>query len=261
VVLQPHVDDVAAALHASAFVQLVSDARQADLELHGLTEGWALADDLHGLGPGDPRFPLVPHSQPDLLRAVGELYYRYRAPLGMAHACRDLPTLLRLALLRCDQRRLPEATAQTVTLPEVTGSDRARYEIGVCDLICIAVENHSDRSLYVTLFDAAASGRVFMLGTGQIPARGRERFWFGNLIGTPFAASLPAGQPLGVDRIVAIATTVAGVDLGHMQQSTGFADLIERTRDSEQPRDLGPPPGPPPVEQYTSAVADMWIRR
>jgi len=261
VVLQPQDDDVAAALHASAFVQLVSDAREADLELHRLSEGWALADDLHGLGPGDCRFPLVPHSQPDLLRAVVELYYRYRAPLRMAHACRDLPTLLRLALLRCDQRRLPEAIAQTVTLPEVTGSDRARYEIGVGDLICIAVENHSDRSLYVTLFDAAASGRVFMLGTGQIPARGRERFWFGNLIGTPFAASLPAGQPLGVDRIVAIATTVAGVDLGHMQPSTGFADLIERTRDSEQPRDLGPPPRPPPVEQYTSAVADMWVRR
>lgn len=261
VLLKPHVDDVAAVLHASAFVQLVSDAHQADLELHRLTEGWALADDLHGLDPGDPRLPLIPPSQPDLLRAVLELYYRYRAPLRMAQACRDLPTLMRLALLRCDRRRLPEASAQTVPLPEVTGSDRARYETMVGDLMCIAVENLSDRSLYVTLFDVAASGRVFMLGTAQIPARARERFWYGNVIGTPFAASLPAGQPLGVDRIVAIATTVAGVDLGHMQQRTSFADLIERTRDSEQPRDLGPPPGPAPVEQYTSAVADMWVRR
>jgi hypothetical protein len=131
----------------------------------------------------------------------------------------------------------------------------------VGDLICIAVENDSDRGLYVTLLDAAASGKVFVLGSGQIPARGRERFWFDNLIGTPFAASLPRRQAVGVDRIVAIATTVAGVDLDHMHQSTGFAHLVERTRDFERPRDLGPPPGPAPVEQYTSAVADMWVRR
>jgi hypothetical protein len=254
-------NDVAAALRESPFVELVSDTREADLELHRLSAGWALADDLHGPGPSDPHFPLVPHGRPDLLREVVELYYRYRAPLRMANACRDLPTLLRLALLRCDQHQLPEATAQTVTLPEVPGSDRARYDIAEGALICIAVENRSDRGLYVTLLDAAASGRVLRLGTSQIPARGRQRFWFNNQIGTPFGVSLPPGQSLGVDRFVAIGTTVAGVDLGHLQQVTSFADHIEKPRESKQPRDVGAPPEPPPVEQYTSAVAAMWVRR
>jgi hypothetical protein len=73
--------------------------------------------------------------------------------------------------------------------------------------------------------------------------------------------SLPPGQSLGVDRFVTIGTTVAGVDLGHLQQVTSFADLIERPRGSEQPRDVGAPPEPPPVEQYTSAVAAMWVSR
>jgi hypothetical protein len=259
VALQPHVEEVAAALRASPFVWVTDDVRHADLKLHRRIEGWFMADDLHGPDPDCPRFPPIPHGRPDILCAVVEHYYRYGAPLRLARACRDLPTLLRLSLLSCDHHQLAAAEAQTVALPEVTGSDRARYEVSVHDLVCIAVHNDSDHDLHVTLVDVAASGRVILLGTVQIPRHSRERIWNGNNLGSPFEVSLPVGQPVGVDRIVAIGTTVAGMDLSHVREDTSFAELVQLDR-SFRSRDLRAPAGPP-VEQYTSATADVWVRR
>ena len=260
VALQPSVDETAAAaLSGSSFVQVVDDVRHADLELHRRSEGWVLADDIFGYDPGRPRFPPVPHGRPDILRAVVEHYYRYRAPLRLASACRDLPMLLGLSLLDCNRHQLEPADAQTVALPEVTGTDRARYEVSDGARIGIVVYNRSDRDLYVTLVDAAPSGRVDVLGTGQIPAQGRERFWSSSTLGSPFKASLPSGQPVAVDRIVAIGTTVSGVDLGHLRQDTGFAEIVRLDRGFRR-QDLDPP-APPPAEQYTSASADLWVRR
>jgi len=248
-----------AALTASPFVQLTGDARHADLRLHHRPRGWVLADDVFGDGAGRPCFPTVPHGCPDLLRAVVEHYYRYRAPLRLASACRDLPTLLGVSLLDCDQRLLTPAEAQTAALPEVAGSDHARYEVAEHARIAIAVHNDAERDLYVTLFDAAPSGRVIPLGAAQIPARARERFWSTSVLGTPFCAQLPHGQAVGVDRIVAIGTTVPGVDLGHLRQDVEFADLLRRDRGSRS-RTAEPAPRPP-AEQYTAASADLWIRR
>jgi hypothetical protein len=163
--------------------------------------------------------------------------------------------LLRLSLLRCERHELSPADAQTAALPEVTGSEHVRYELSHGDLVCIAVHNDSEHDLYVTLIDAATSGRVRVLGTGQIPARSRERFWLDNNLGHAFHVTLPDGQDLGVDRLVAIGTTVAGMDLGHLRQDLSFAQY--RTfRD----RDLRPVESKTPVEQYTSATADVWVR-
>ena len=213
VFLQPHDDEIADALRESPFLRLTDDPRQADLELHRREEGWFLADDLYGSGPGSPRLPRVLHGRPDILRTVVEHYYRYRAPLRLAHACRDLPTLLRISLLDCNRRSLTAEDAQTVALPEVTGTGQARYAVRPCDRLCIAVDNHSADNLYVTIVDSAATGRVELLGVGQVQARGRERFWAGNQLGGPFAASLPEGQSVGVDWLVAIGTTVPGLVL------------------------------------------------
>jgi hypothetical protein len=260
VALHPHVAEVAAALQASPFVQVTDDARHADLELHRRSEGWFLADDLHGPEPDRPQFPPIPHGRPDLTRSVVEHYYRYRAPVRLANACRDLPTLLRISVLDCNGRELTADEAQTAALPEAAGSDRARYEVSHDDLVCIAVHNDSDLDLHVTLVDVAASGRVIPLGTGQIPHRSRERFWSGHTLGCPFRVTVPAGRPVGVDRIVAIGTTAARTDLSHLRQETCFADLVRLDRGFRS-RDLCTPAGPPPIERYTSAIADVWVRR
>lgn len=261
VALRPHVDEIADALRGSPFIRLTDDERQADLELHRRGEVWFLADDLYGPDPSRPRLPPVPHERPDIVRAVVEHYYRYRAPLRLAYACHDLPALLRISLLDCNGRRLTAADAQMAALPEVTGTDQARYAVTVNDRICIAVHNHSDHNLYVTLMNAAASGQVVLVGTGQIPARGRERFWAGNVLGDPFFALLPDdGRPVGVDRLVAIGTTVAGVDLSHLRLDARFADLARLRRGAVASRGTVPPAASPPVEQYASATADLWTR-
>jgi hypothetical protein len=261
VAFQPTADEpTAAVLSRSPFVQVISDVRHADLTLHLQSEGWFLADEIFGFDRDRPRFPPVPEGYPQLLREVVEHYYRYSAPLRLASACRDLPMLLGISLLDCNTYRPGPADAQTVALPEVSGTERARYEVLDGDLLGVAVYNHSGRDLHVTLVDAAPSGRVFLLGTGQIPAHGRERFWSTNILGTPFEASLPAGQPVGVDRIIAIGTTGSRVDFGHLVQETGFADLVRVDRGFGH-RDLGAPAPSPPAEQYTSAVADLWVRR
>ncbi len=251
-------DATAAELSRSPFVELTDHLRHADLELHLEPAGWILADDLYGPGTGRPRFPAVPPGRPGVLRSVVEHYYRYRAPLRLAHACHDLPRLLQLSVLRCDQPLTAEQ-AQTVALPEAAGTGAPRWAVSVGDQVCFAVHNHSGYGLYVTLLDAAASGRVAVLGSSQIPAGGRARFWQREVIGRPFAVSLPDGGPVGVDRIVAIGTTVAGLDLSHLRLDPGFAELIRPGRDVTGRRSADPPAAPP-VERYTSATADLWTR-
>jgi hypothetical protein len=259
VVVLPHDDDVVAALHPSPFVQVTDDVGHADLVLRRREPGWFLTDDLHGPDPDHPRFPPVPHGRPDIMRSVVEHYYRYRAPLRLAGSCRDLPDLLRLSLLSCD-RDLSADEAQTATLPEVGGSNRVRYELVHLDRVCIEIHNDSVHDLHVTLVDVAASGRVAVLGTCEIPARSRERLWNGNRLGSAFEVKLLAGQDIGVDRLVAIGSTVAGMDLGHLRQDTPFAELVRPGR-KLRTRDLRSVAARPPVEQYTSATADVWVRR
>jgi hypothetical protein len=68
--------------------------------------------------------------------------------------------------------------------------------------------------------------------------------------------TVPDGQDIGVDRLVAIGTTAAGMDLSHLRQDLSFAQY-RAFRD----RDLRSVESKTPVEQYTSATADVWVRR
>ncbi len=224
--------------------------------------GWVLADDVFGDERWSSRASRpFRYGRPDLLRAVVEHYYRYRAPLRLASACRDLPTMLGVSLLDCNARRLWPAEAQRG--PPRGRRNRPRPLRGAGRATGSAspsTTNPNATSTSRCSMRPPAAG-CYLLGTGQIPARARERFWSTNHLGTPFAAQLPRDQQVGVDRIVAIGTTESGVDLSYLRQDTGFAELIHRVGGPKD-RDLGQSAVPaPPAEQYTAAVADLWIRR
>lgn len=256
-VLQPPTPSLLEELKASSLVQLVDDQRDADIELIQVDKGWALADDIHGISENEPRFPVIPN-RPGASRAMVQHYYRYSAPLRLAHSCLDLPKMLQISVLDCNGVELTPENGQMIALSEVTGSNRARYEVAAGDLVCIAVTNHSDRDLYVTLIDVAPSGRVVLLGESALPKRARSRFWFDSIIGNPFPVSVPAGRTVEVDRLVAIGTTRPGFNLGHLASHKTFDEILQATRDGS-PRDLVPLGEAPQVDQYTSIVVALWI--
>ncbi len=258
VALQPEDVTVAAKLAASPLIERVGEG-EAELTLARRADGgWALTDDVHGTGEiaGEPTLAVIPADRPDVARAVVEHYHGYILPLRMARACRDLPSLLRLWLLDCGDATIPPDTAQDPDLRQVEPGSRAPYEVSVGQRVCFVVENAADVALSVMLFDCAASGRVLLLGEKRIPRLSKHVFWLQDTLGEPFGASLPDDRTLGVDRIVALATTRPDASLRYLERRQSFAEiLLPATNGSLEPR------GGASVESWTAAVTAVLIAR
>jgi uncharacterized caspase-like protein len=253
-------------LKASPLIQLVRET-DAELTLVRLpTEGWALVDDVHGTGQikDEPVLAVIPSNRLDVARAVVEHYHDYIMPLRMARTCRDLPSLLRMWLLDCGDQTIAPDAAQDPDLPQLKPGKRAPYEIPHGGRVAIVVDNASEGTLYVSLFDCAASGRVLLLGEKGVPRRSRHVFWFQDTLGQPFAASLPADRDVGVDRLAAIATTRPDAALSYLIRTMSFADLIgPQLRAVSANRDLTGDSRAvsEPAEAWTSAVTALRIVR
>jgi len=204
---------------------------------------------------------VIPAGRLDVVRAVVEHYHGYATPLRMARACRDLPSLLRLWLLDCGDATVEPAAAQDPDLPQVEPGSRAPYEIVEGARVCFVVENAADVALSVTLLDCASSGRVLLLGEKRVPPRSRHVFWFEDTLGNPFVASLPDGQPAGLDRIAAIATTRPDVSLRYLERRQSFSKIVFPDRRPEAAsRDMGGT-SQAPAESWTSALSAVRITR
>jgi hypothetical protein len=263
VALAPNDARLAAQLAASPLIEL-AEPEQAELTLARRADGgWAMVDDVHGTGQNadEPVLAVIPADRLDMARAAVEHYHAYSAPLRLARACRDLPSLLRLWLLDCSDAALTAEEAGDPDLPQVQPGAHAPYEIDVGDRVCFVVENAARAALSVALFDCAPSGRVLLLGEKRVPPLATHVFWFGETLGTPFVASLPDDRPVGVDRIAAIATTRPDVSLRYLERGRSFAEILAPPiRGEPRLRDLGGGEEPP-AESWTSALTALRIVR
>jgi hypothetical protein len=228
VAVAPEDPGLAATISRSSLIELV-ERHNAELTLTRRPDrGWALTDDVHGAGedPDEPMLAVIPPGRLDAARAVVEHYHGYVTPLRMARACNDLPSMLRLWALHCGEDTIAPGAAQNPDLPQVEPGTRAPYEIAHGDRVCFVIENASSVALSVTLLDCAASGRVLVLGEKRVPRRSTHVFWYGGTLGNPFVASLPDDRRLGVDRIVAIATTRSDVSLRYLERRQSFANVM-----------------------------------
>jgi hypothetical protein len=263
VALSPDDTRLAAQLAASPLIERV-EPEQAELTLarraHG---GWALADDVHGTGQtaDEPVLAVIPADRLDVARAAVEHYHAYSAPLRLARACRDLPSLLRLWLLDCDDVVLTAEEAQDPDLPQVQPGAYAPYEVDVGARVCFVVENAAEVPLSVALFDCATSGSVLLLGEKRMPMLAKHVFWLQGTLGNPFTASFPDDRRLGVDRIAAVGTTRPDVSLRYLERRQTFAEILApRARGEPRVRDRGGA-GEPPAESWTSALTAVRIVR
>lgn len=260
IALAPHNNYLASLLAASPLVEVIYGGG-ADLTLtqRKSDDGWALTDDIHGTGTaGDPVLAVIDPNKLETARTAVEHYHDYIAPIRMARACQDLPSMLRLWLLNCNGRKITAEEAQAPNLPQVQSSMHAPYEVVVGDRLCFVVENGSDVDLFVTLIDSAPSGRVVILGEKHIMKRSRHVFWELETLGRPFTVSLQADVSVGVDRIAAIATTKSDISLRFLERRTGFAELLRQVRGV---RDIGDAPldAGPLTERWTSALTAVRV--
>lgn len=255
--------DLAEQLRSSSLIELVGEV-ESDLTLVRLQNGgWALVDDVHGTGekPNEPVLAVIPSDCLEVSRNVVEHYRDYVLPLRMARTCRDLPGLLRLWLLDCGDETIAPDTAQSPDLPQMKPGEHAPYEIADGGRVAITVENAAAMTLYVSLFDCAASGRVLLLGEKAVPKQSKHVFWLNETLGEPFVAFLPDGRELGVERIVAIATTRPDVSLSYLTRSRSFDDLIspKHSRAAEVRSTMGI--ATEPAEAWTAAVTALRVVR
>ena len=260
--LAPQDPAQAAALARSDLVEVVEEAGAELTLVRRADGGWALTDDVHGTGEAgdEPVLAVIPAHRPDAAQAAVEHYLAYVAPLRMARACLDLPGRLQLQILDCGDTVLSAEAAQDPDLPQVEAGTRAPYELAAGRRVCFAVTNGADVPLTVALIDCAASGRVLLLGEKRVPRLARHVFWFQEMLGQPFVPGLPEDQAVGVDRIVAIATTRADISLGYLARRESFAEVIAPERSRGPGPLMGTQPGEEPVS-WTSAVTAVRITR
>lgn len=213
---------------AEAFVTTTADGRR-----------W-IGDAIYGAGAperdGEPPLAWVDVNDREALLRCLSHYAKYNLALRLSSRCRDLPGALHVRVLDCrDLTELSAADLQDPPLPELPPDPehRYRYLVEHGQPACVVIENRSSTRLYANLINCAASGRVEILGATQleIPPARRQTFWLRGLLGKAFPCTLPKNRSSGVERLIAVGTTVPDVDLSFLQQSASFEEAIcARTR-------------------------------
>jgi hypothetical protein len=194
---------LAAELETTRLLEIV-DPASADVLLQQTDQRWVLSD----LRPPGPARALVVLEEHELYHAreVFERYCSYSLPeRTAARAACDLPSVLDLAVLLCPDKLLAD-TAQHTSLPEAPRN--GMYELQAGARMCLRVRNRSPHCLRVTLLNSAASGTVQILGDRLIEPGGVYVCWAGGKLGKPFVMTVPTGKQEGIDRLVAIGTTL-----------------------------------------------------
>jgi len=229
------------------------------LEQHG--DQWFITDSVQGRSDEDRSLFALRSTELDCARAALEHYYDYARPLRLAEAAGDLPRSLTLSVLSCLERELRAADAQAARLPDAPSSTPGSYQLAAGARVCFRVHNGSRLRLRVTLVNAAASGKVQLLGDQIIDAEAHHVFWARNELGVPFQMIPPPGVAECADRLVAIGRTALDHDLAYLCVDRSFAQVIQRTRDAESfSKDIGDN-SPRTIDHWTSAQTVIITRR
>lgn len=243
----------------SPLVELVQAPIKPDVRLEQRGGRWMIIDSVHGGGDDGPVLFALQPAELDCARAVLEHYHAYARPLRMAERASDLPCGLRLEVLTCPaDRQLATAEAQAANLPEAPTRGAGTYALLSGARVCFRVHNDSLHRLRVTLLNSAGSGRVQLLGDEVIDAGRFHVFWARSNLGSPFQMSPPPNTTQCIDRMVAIGRTDVASDLSHLRVDKSFAQVIQRTRDAGEDRDIGG--ADEPIEHWTAAQAIIETR-
>ncbi len=237
-----------AQLRASPLLQVVSPTERPDVRLERSGQRWYVTDALCGTPPDRPiLFSLLPHEL-EYARAAIEHYRAYSLPLRMVERMTDLDGSLSLRVRICPDARTIDSVVHLANSPQLAATSSASYVLRAGTRVFFEVRNHSAFRLRVTLVNAAASGRVQLLGDHMLDAGAHHVFWVPGAVGVPFTMVVPMGLDRGLDRLVAIGRTAHTHDLDYLRVDASFADATI-TRRSYRPTEdddlLAQAPAPP----------------
>jgi hypothetical protein len=219
-----------------------------------------IGDDIYGddtCGGREPPLAWVLDGDRHVLARALVHYARYNIALRLARRSLDLPRSLEMRLLNCnDEQELSQVDPYAPHLSELPADRKQQYQYAACsgDRICVTIRNRSRQALYVSLLNCTVSGRVELLGRGiQVAPDKSTTFWQGGSFRQPFSCVLPTGRTSGVDRLIAIGTTRAGVDLSFLKLDASFEDALRMSH-----RDLAPSVRES-VELWTASIVTLKI--
>jgi hypothetical protein len=225
------------AVKASPLLQLV-DARRARVKLERHGKCWFVTDAFHGTHDPDPILAaLQPGPARSRARRAGALPRVLAAP---PHGRADQRPATQPGAPGAAQprRRRPAQEGAGPRAAAVTLRRRGDLHVALEATVCFEVHNPTSRALRVTLVNAAASGRVQLLGDQVIDADRSYFFWASGNLGTPFEMVAPAScTTYCVDRLVAIGRIAKGHALDFLQVDQAFEDVLQPTRDARLIRD------------------------
>lgn len=258
----PRDNHLEAQLRASPLLQVVSPTEGPDVRLEYSRQRWFVTDSLYSKRPDRPvLFSLAQHELA-YVRAAMEHYRVYSLPLRMAERLTDLEGGLSLRVRVCpDTRMISPNLAQGGNSPQLAATTSDSYLLQVGARVCFEVRNHSTSRLRVTLLNAAASGKVQLLGDEMLDPGKLHVFWVPGAVGLPFTMALPPELDHGLDRLVAIGRTAHAHDLDYLRVDQTFAEATFTRRSHRPIDDDAPASAPPPIEQWTVAHAIIETRR
>lgn len=234
----PPVPEIVERVKGSPLVEVVGPGETA-VQLQQRGDAWVLVDDLHGVA-GAPVLCTMTAAEMAIADHLMEQYFYYVLPSRMADACKDLPGQLQLSVHLCPDRDLTADEVNGQGLREAPSDGKYAYDLKSGEKVAIFVRNRSSERLKVALLNAAGSGRVEYLGDEVLEPESLHVFWHRGETGRPFPASTPrlaaagpGGVPparyaeQGIDRLIAIGTTVHATDLRYLKLDTRFADVVK----------------------------------
>jgi hypothetical protein len=179
----------------------------------------------------------VPAGEADAVRAGLESYARYNTVLRLADGTRTDPQLrgtLTVRLLDCDDQQAVQAAHPLAPqLPELRCTSSGSYALATGGRFCITIANTSQHTLHMTVLNCTAGGAVEYLGDASIKAADTQTIWRGGTLRRPFRVK-PDDPRGSTDRLMVVATTRSGTDLGGLRVEQTVQQVMEQVMRREQ---------------------------
>lgn len=251
-------DAVVAELESAPPLLKTVPAGSADVEVlvrGSAQQGWVIGNkvepDMASVGAGDTGG----------LRLGLEAYSRYNAALRLAKRSAD-PALkgmlaVRLldvrdnsALLQATAGQLDGLIAALAEAPRRGGQSPVtnrpyggNYVLPKGFKFAVEVTNNYTTTLYLTLLDCTAGGKVQYLTDETVKPNKRVVLWANGMQGNGWGASPSMGRQEATDQFIVVATTRPGVDLTYLRQDRNIQSFLdERTRDVDEEKSLSAGP-------------------
>lgn len=197
-------------------------------------EGWEISNDMNSaLAQLQLEIPSHPQPYQLALRDGLNAYAHYNLVLRLPKRYNDpeLNQAIGVILHDCsDSEQVRQVDPKQPTLPELPCNADRIYDVASATPYCVRLTNLHWQTLYFTVFNCTALGKVEFLGDVSIRPRDVETLWAKVEHRKPFKAVPDNPNIDTIDRLIVLATTVKNVSLRGLEIRQSVQAVIDKAK-------------------------------